>query len=616
MTFIYKTQKIAGGGNDNISCKVASSKLNLSGGEGVTIIALVTVSDDSGKADVVAKDVLEIIFRRVEEDEISSGMLALLASAKESALSYLLGKDCQVSFKTLLFFKDACFIASFGEDTDVWVYDPPDAKQLKFESGSGKIHNGQLFLLGTKKFFQTFDVNTLEKDASVDLDDVVDGLATELNVTEGKERIAAAFVRVEGEEEGAGISEEDEATGEKRDEVGEEESAEESREFSPVQAGSGLRVGILGFLGKALAVGFGEVRKLIRGDIRAVFRLKRNLLLAGIILFLLLFVSLAYTLYQRNKSQDNARIQEHLIIARSKLEEGSALITLNKERARSILLEAQNEVNAALGVEKGNGEAKTLLSEIEAKLRDAEVVSGVNLSTYYEGNFAVSCLASSPKNLIVVGKSSIATVDLVTKKGAEETSEIGGENCSFFDNKMFITDGDKISKYDLASDKISEVGKISGGMDLGVFIGNVYLLKRDGILKIVPTASGYSEGSDYLNDKAGFGDTSKFAIDGSIWVATGDKIKKFLRGEDEGFSITGVSSQGFSLGLIYTNENLDDLFVVDKASGALLVVGKDGVYKQALQSAEFGRASDILVSEDGKKLFVASGNKVLEANLE
>jgi len=154
------------------------------------------------------------------------------------------------------------------------------------------------------------------------------------------------------------------------------------------------------------------------------------------------------------------------------------------------------------------------------------------------------------------------------------------------------------------------------GRDIAVFIGNIYLLTPDQVVKFSPIEGGYADGVDYLNEKANFTDSSRMAIDGNVWLTSGQKILKFLRGENKNFEISGLTAPVGEFGIVYTSSSLDNLYVVDSKNSALLVVGKDGVYKKAYQSAEFGRASDVVINNDEDTMYIADGPRILEAKLE
>jgi len=68
-------------------------------------------------------------------------------------------------------------------------------------------------------------------------------------------------------------------------------------------------------------------------------------------------------------------------------------------------------------------------------------------------------------------------------------------------------------------------------------------------------------------------------------------------------------------GVIYTSSQLDNLYVIDSVNSALLVIGKDGIYKRVYQSGEFARTADIVVNPGEKTMYLVSANKILMGKL-
>jgi len=124
----------------------------------------------------------------------------------------------------------------------------------------------------------------------------------------------------------------------------------------------------------------------------------------------------------------------------------------------------------------------------------------------------------------------------------------------------------------LADGSLVEVGKVGAGSDIWVFFGNVYVLLPNSITKFIPVEGGYAEGSEYLNSPQSFSDKSHLAIDASIWVTSGSEILKFTRGDRGSFGISGLVSEVGEFSLIYTDANLQNLYVVDSTNSALLII--------------------------------------------
>ncbi|MDO8260459.1 MAG: hypothetical protein Q7T50_03100, partial [Candidatus Magasanikbacteria bacterium] len=201
-------------------------------------------------------------------------------------------------------------------------------------------------------------------------------------------------------------------------------------------------------------------------------------------------------------------------------------------------------------------------------------------------------------------------------KKVDEASDLGVISSGVtFDKNIFVLLGNKILKTTFESSKKEEVASVSGASDLGVFLGNVYILGASQINKFVPIEGGYSKGTDYLEKGEDFSANSRFAIDGSVWVTKGNEVLKYTRGKKEDFSIQGLTGTNSDFYNIYTSADIDNLYIVDHANSAVLVVGKDGTYKKSYQSGEFTKLTSIMVDEAAGKMYITSGGKILVASL-
>ena len=109
---------------------------------------------------------------------------------------------------------------------------------------------------------------------------------------------------------------------------------------------------------------------LTRGEKGAVFRLRRNVAIIAFVILVFLALSGIYTVRTNSQKEKLAKFNTHFSNASSKYEEGIALIDLNRERARQILVDADKEVKIALLLNQKNEEANKLASEIQTKLKE------------------------------------------------------------------------------------------------------------------------------------------------------------------------------------------------------------------------------------------------------
>lgn len=608
-------EKITGKASADTVCGVFSSKVTVGEVESGTLVSCILTRGESANVDAL-RDFFEIAQKKLEGAE--GGILKALVATLEPTKSAYGGLD--VSLVHAFFVEDVCYIVRLGTEVGVWLFDPPNSAQITFESGSGPVSAGQLYLIATEAFLSIFDTSPLAEAEEVDLREVIDGVATEIAGEENQSEVGAVFIKVknvEGEEETREMIGQQEEKGEMKgeEEVGKEEEVKIEEKGNVVyEIHKGEKVSLLSKIVRPFLM---EINNIKRGDIGAI---RRNIVAVAVIIVLVLAISGGFALYKKSEREKISQFNQHLSVASSKYSEAVAIMELNKNRAREILIEADREVKLALSI-RGNDEAgKKLAGDIETKLKETEIVSDVKFEEVARAGDALKSLGQTSDSLVGISGDQLYVVDITSpdvKSGDVEKIVTGGSVAVgiVFDSSAYLATNSKVYRVDLADAKSVDVGEISGARDIGIFFGNVYILSDDSITKFVPIEAGYSGGSEYLSSVQTFTDKSHMAIDGSIWVTNGREILKFTRGEKESFEISGLVGTTGEFSLIYTTAGLDDLYVVDFVNSALLVIGKDGVYKQVLSSAEFSRASDLLVSEGGQKVYISVGDKILSTTL-
>ncbi len=136
----------------------------------------------------------------------------------------------------------------------------------------------------------------------------------------------------------------------------------------------------------------------------------------------------------------------------------------------------------------------------------------------------------------------------------------------------------------------------------------------------------YSINKDTLSDPIGwliskkdlvFADITSMAVDGDLWLSTNDgQVKKFTKGaEDNNFTLQGLPNELKSEVIIYTNENLQNLYILVKNESKLLIFNKQGEFQKEIESPSLASVTDIAVSEKLNKAFAISGSVVFEIGL-
>lgn len=593
-------EKITGTASGDAASSVFSSRVSFADGSVGTLVSCILVLGKSPDVGGIIKDIFDVALRKFEQAE--SGSLETLKSAVKFSRDSVLQGELDVSFVHALFYKNAVYIGKSGERVKIFVYEPPKSVELTFEFGSGPVKADQLYLLATEKFFASFDVDSFLKNKEIEIGEFVDQLATEISAKNDQSEIGAVLIYAKGE-----IDEEPRPVPEEKPQI------DTTHELSP--APSAL-AGVSKFKFKnPLPFVFLEIAKLRRGDIKAIFRLRRNIVAIAVVILLILAISAFLTIRGNIERGKLNEFKGHLETASAKYEEGLAILDLNRERARGILVEADEEIKKALKINQDSDKAKELAANISAKLKETESSSSIDFETIADVSGQIAALFTANGSLVAVTDSKIHEINVASATVSESDGVGNMRDAAFYDNKVFVFEGVNVHRIDLASGKAEKIFEGQEAFDIAAFLGNVYLLGSSQIYKYTPIEGGYAAGVNYLNDSEQFAISSRFAIDGSVWVSRGSEVSQYLRGEKQDFKIAGLSGAAQEYGEIYTDPDLDNIYVIDRTNSALLAVGKDGVYKKAYQASEFAKAADLVVDEEKGKFYIAIGSKVLGANL-
>lgn len=636
--FKYQVEKIVGEASGEVGCGVFNKNVVLpDGSDGLAVGCVRAVGE--GDLDVITQDIFNFEVT-ILETLGGEGILESLKGTYPKVEAYVGERKLEISFVLGFFYKGICYLLKNGEEIVIEVFDPPQSSQLDIGAGSGKLSDGQVYMIATKACVELFDFGLL-KEGGAELPEVIDGMATEITATENSADIGAVFVKVTKDEkeqevevvetteeldaveelQSGGKDDVVEVTYEKQEEtavVNAEEPQGAMADQSPVaKTGTtkklkGMGTAASGILGKVVR----EIKGVFKGDRRAIGSFRKKLVFFVIAVILVLGVSVGLAIKKRN---DGVRLEEfktHYEAANSKYGEGASLVELNKFRAREILVEAQGEVTKALAINSKDPDAQKLSGAIGNKLKEADVANATSFEKLADVSESIKSLSFSGKNLIATGGQKAYQV---TTSGGAVDALSGLQNATagiVFDNKLYWIDSTGVWRQDLGgSAKSGVTGKVTA-YDIGVFFGNVYLLKSNQVAKIVPVENGYAKPTDYLQNSQSFKSGSRMAIDTNIWVTVGDKILKFNRGSSEPFEITGVSGKIGELGAIYTDGTLGNLYVIDKVNSALLVIDKDGNYKKSLQAKELADATDLVVNDAEDTVYVAVGSTIVTASLK
>ncbi|PIZ64996.1 hypothetical protein COY14_03280, partial [Candidatus Roizmanbacteria bacterium CG_4_10_14_0_2_um_filter_36_9] len=139
--------------------------------------------------------------------------------------------------------------------------------------------------------------------------------------------------------------------------------------------------------------------------------------------------------------------------------------------------------------------------------------------------------------------------------------------------------------------------------------------KSDEIYKYLVTENGYSDKVSYFNSgqAADLSNATSFVIDSAIYISAGENIYKYLSGDSESFS-PKFPEENVSYDDVYTDGDIESVYVLDKAKGSVYVLSKDGTYEKQISSSIFTKSKGIYVYEN--KIHALSGSVIYSISLE
>jgi len=469
------------------------------------------------------------------------------------------------------------------------------------KTASGFLHPGDIFVLGTKNFFEIVPPPTVEVALKSGSARRAGEILTPLVL--GKENGLASALILE-------VKKQEELRPESQVLVSQPERRKEIK--------------------KTLADLFSKIKTVITQP--PPEKPKKSYFTVALILLLILGVSMVFGSRQRKRQEQEKKIEMVLEQVKAKKEEGEALLSLNPAKAREILKEAEGilaqiekEKIVSPKLEEVKKELKNSLDSVlkeyavEAKLffdlelikKEAKgidmVLAGEQLVILDSQNLAVYSLGVKDKKAVILA-------------GGEQIKDC--LKIAAFGGKIYILTPQGVlegklgenEKLKLVVEKDKDWEEVK---DLAVFAGNLYLLDKKGIWVYPASAGGFGEKRPWLKNPADFSQAEGMVIDGAIWVLKKDGgLEKYLRGSKENFGVEGLDKP-FSPPLsFYTSPNEEKLYVLDKGNSRVVVLEKNGQYHSQYKNPQIASAWGLVVWEKEGKIFLLAGSKIYEIALK
>ncbi|OGE37851.1 hypothetical protein A3B45_02785 [Candidatus Daviesbacteria bacterium RIFCSPLOWO2_01_FULL_39_12] len=363
----------------------------------------------------------------------------------------------------------------------------------------------------------------------------------------------------------------------------------------------------------------------------------RSRLVLAVILIVIIGAGIGLKFIKDSNAKQETVFKNALTEAENNLNTAKSLQSLNPSEARAKLESAKSNLNKATAIKPKDSRAQKLKEQIESESDSIlQQFQTQNFPEFLDLNlikkdFQATNLTLSGGNLLLLDpiQKSLVSINLDKKSNQiiAGTDQIGeGLKAALSDSLAFVYSKDKgVLKIDITNQKVTTVAKPDENwgqvITLMPFSSNVYLLdsSKNKIWKYVPTAGGYSEKREYLTSGTEV-DLSKavaMQIDSAIYALTSDgQILKFLRGAKDNFTYEGLDKGVKDPKSFFVSSDSENLYVLDSGNQRLLILTKTGSYKGQIEGEKFGSATDLVVDEKGKKVYLLEGSKIYSVDLK
>lgn len=502
-------------------------------------------------------------------------------------------------------------------------------------SASGFVEDGDFFLLATGALFQLIPEDRLKQALTTgDPAEVGAILAPQVHGGEDSSGMAVVMASIRSEMRAATVEEE----------APQEISQDEGMMISQGVA-SPLRWGIarVGTMVSRLfsTTGGKELTRPEEIVVRGEEEKRRRLMFSVAAMLLVLLIVSVVLGWQRRTEQEKRKVFNLAWeMSDHQFREAIDLVGLNPLRARALLSEAKQTVEEALTkpdntfmasdrerLEERQGEIVGLLEEVSGEHRVSDATVFLDLELVRPGTVG-DVMSLHGETLVVLDRGSgvLLQVDVMRKAaGAVGGGALlaGAKLSTVYAGRGFVLSEVGIVEVSL-SGKTSAVvvrreAEWGEPVNLEVFGGNLYLLDR-----------GRGEIFRYQGIEGGFGSRQRWlaqgvtpdfsaavdmAIDGDIWVLTQETVTRYRRGAAEPFRLSGLDRQLSDPIALYTDEESQRLYILDRGNRRVVVVDKNGEYREQFLWEGMREVSDMVVSESGGKILFIDGSVIHEIEL-
>lgn len=456
-------------------------------------------------------------------------------------------------------------------------------------SASGYPQEGDLLILGTSVFFETFPEGVLKGSlAGADPAMVVESLAPSVHAWENEGACGTVLIKFSL--------------------------------YSPPE-----------ILPKPLKKSFFERKIFLKSNLATETgeRNKKTTFLVGAILLILLLVSIVFGIRQKEIKKLKSYYQPILDQAQNEYDQAQGLINIDIDQSRQLFLSSREKVGALVEKKIEDKKLKALIQKIDENeslflgIYRTQAELFLDLSLLSSG-FKGTSLTFSGGKLFCFDKDGkkVAVIDLATKKtqiaaGPDKLEDIF--QIAAYEDSLYGLAVDGI--YSLGKEKKKVIEKDwNDSVLFSLYSGNVYLVdKVDSTIKRFSGVGGqFGKGTNWLapGTELDLSRIKQISLDGNLWLLSEtSKIVKLAMGSLRTFNPEFVPQNLTEVESLYANEELKNLYLLDKGQKRVVVLDKNGKYQAEYLTDTIGEAASLVVSEKEKKIVLLAGDKLYEIRL-
>lgn len=190
-------------------------------------------------------------------------------------------------------------------------------------------------------------------------------------------------------------------------------------------------------------------------------------------------------------------------------------------------------------------------------------------------------------------------------------------------NLIFVCNNYTLANFDLVQKKLSPLNLASNFSDLKVediatYADRIYILDsvNSQILKYSKTIDGFGKEIKWLEENIDLKNAISIAIDGAIYVLKKDgKVFKFYKGKKVNFDLEEIYPRLSSPTKIYTNADLNYLYILDPVNSRLVIFKKDGKLKKQVIISDLTNLKDFAIGKNEKIIWLLDNNRIYRISL-